>query len=452
VPFIVRFPEQFRRAGRDAPGTTCDDLVSFVDLGPTFLNLAGISIPTNMQGQPVMGASTPAAREYTFSARDRIDERYDIIRSARDKRYRYVRNFMPWLPLYQYLQSPEALPLMKELRKLHEAGTLHAEAEHFFAKTRSREELYDTQTDPHEVKNLADSADHRAVLLRMRKAVTDWMLDIRDIGFLPECEYKELIAQYGSEWGIVHQGADNPVAKWLQFVLLTEEGEKSLSDMIAGLDNSDRVIRYWAALGLGNLGSKAVSAESKLAEKLNDPAPSVQIAAARALFFMGKRKTEALNLLNGKLSDANAWVQLLAANVLDSLGSEGQAKLGPAQNGANKYVKRIYDHRGKTEFGFPPFDIPPLVDASTSPQRIRAHRRQQKQSLHYSVHGNALRITINDHSVRKIDIINMNGRIILSRSVNGNGTLRISRKKLNKGFYVIRLYRQSGVENIKISL
>lgn len=144
VPFVVRFPEKNRRPGRDLPGTTCDDLISFLDLGPTFLHCAGVAAPSYMEGQPVLGPRLPSPREYVFTARGRIDERYDFVRSARDGRYRYVRNFMPWLPWYQWVAAAEGTQMMRELRGTHEQGTLRAEADQFFAPTRPREELYDT--------------------------------------------------------------------------------------------------------------------------------------------------------------------------------------------------------------------------------------------------------------------------------------------------------------------
>ncbi|MCH8219354.1 MAG: sulfatase, partial [Planctomycetes bacterium] len=89
VPLVVRIPAQYRMHGQGTPNAIDDRLVSSIDFAPTVLRLAGVPIPGNMQGRPFLGDSLPAPRDYVFGARDRMDERYDIIRAVRDKRYRY---------------------------------------------------------------------------------------------------------------------------------------------------------------------------------------------------------------------------------------------------------------------------------------------------------------------------------------------------------------------------
>ena len=85
----------------------------------------------------------PPPRDYVYGARDRMDERYDIIRTVRGKRYRYIRNYEPLKTFYQYMNTPEKGATMRELRRLHEAGELPPEAEHLFSATKPVEELYD---------------------------------------------------------------------------------------------------------------------------------------------------------------------------------------------------------------------------------------------------------------------------------------------------------------------
>src|SRR5690606_11727 len=103
VPLIVRLPERYRSFARTPSGKQTDELVSLVDLAPTVLNLAGQPIPTYMQGRAFLGENLTPEREYIFAARDRMDERYDMSRVVRTKRYAYIRNFMPWRPYVQWL-------------------------------------------------------------------------------------------------------------------------------------------------------------------------------------------------------------------------------------------------------------------------------------------------------------------------------------------------------------
>ena len=85
IPLIVRWPRELMA------GSTSEKLISLVDLGPTVLSLAKIDLPSHLQGQPFLGPEA-TEREYVFATRDRYDESYDMVRAARDKRYKYIRN------------------------------------------------------------------------------------------------------------------------------------------------------------------------------------------------------------------------------------------------------------------------------------------------------------------------------------------------------------------------
>ena len=92
---IVRFPQKYRHLAPSEPGTRTDHLVSFVDLAPTMLSLAGISIPGHMQGKAFLGPQTAPPGDYVYLFRGRMDERYDMMRAVRDKQFKYIRNYMP---------------------------------------------------------------------------------------------------------------------------------------------------------------------------------------------------------------------------------------------------------------------------------------------------------------------------------------------------------------------
>ena len=182
VPLVVRWP------GKIQPGTTRSDLVSLLDMAPTMLNAAGVSIPTRMQGQIILGARRAKEREFVFSTRDRMDEARDRIRSVRGKRYHYLRNFHPELPYAQTIAYNEENPAMRAWRKLSEEGKLTGAPALFFAKTKPKEELYDTESDPEEVHNLANDPKYQKVLAKMRRALDKWIKDVKDLGEIPEEE------------------------------------------------------------------------------------------------------------------------------------------------------------------------------------------------------------------------------------------------------------------------
>ncbi len=192
APLLVRIPEKWRalvegdRAGSWQPGSVNADLVAFVDFAPTVLSLAGIDIPKHMQGQAFLGAKKPMSRKYVFAARDRMDERYDVIRAVRDKQFKYIRNFMPHLPYAQRIAYMDLMPTMREWRRLHADGKLDGPAAAFFQATKPIEELYDTELDPHEIKNLAGDPSYAKKLGELREELVKWMIQTQDLGLVPE--------------------------------------------------------------------------------------------------------------------------------------------------------------------------------------------------------------------------------------------------------------------------
>ncbi len=205
IPLVVRWPDR-----RNA-GTVCDDLVSFIDFGPTVLSLAGVKVPAHMQGRPFLGEQKAAARDYVFAARDRMDETYDIIRAVRDKRFKYIRNFKPGRPYAQYIDYMDQMPTLKEMRRLNKEGKLTGPQKIFFLPEKPEEELYDCVEDPHEIKNLAGSPEHRETLVKMRKVLDEWMKDTKDLGLIPEEELNERMRP-GGKWAVTAAPTVAPAA------------------------------------------------------------------------------------------------------------------------------------------------------------------------------------------------------------------------------------------------
>ena len=208
VPLIVRWPGQIK------PGTVIDDPVMLFDLGPTVLSLAGVTIPAHMQAQAFLGPQKKAPRAYTFGHRDRMDETYDMVRTVRDKQFRYIRNFNPGRPYVQYVDYLEEMPIMQELRRLNK-DHFNALGENYgkaltpaqllwMAPEKPSEELYDLTNDPYEIKNLANSSQHQDVLKRMRAVLDKWQKDTKDLGQVPELELREHMRP-GGQWQQVAQ-------------------------------------------------------------------------------------------------------------------------------------------------------------------------------------------------------------------------------------------------------
>ena len=180
VPLIVRWP------GKVDVGAVREDLVSLMDLGPTMLAAAGIEVPKHMQGRVFLGEQQGPPPKYIFATRDRMDEVYDMMRGVRDERYRYIYNFQPEKPYAQPLNYGDKSPILQEWRRIAGEGKLDGPPSLFMAATKPVEELYDLQTDPDEVNNLAAAPAHRERVATMRAAMIEWMTAIDDKGFIPE--------------------------------------------------------------------------------------------------------------------------------------------------------------------------------------------------------------------------------------------------------------------------
>jgi hypothetical protein len=180
IPMIVRW------LGQIEPSSVNDDLISSIDFGPTVLSLAGATIPMHMQGQAFLGAQAKSPRDYVFSARDRFDESYDMVRSVRDKKYRYVRNFYPEKPYIIWVPYRNRGPAMQEMLRLHVEGKLEGAQNIWFSDKRPPEELYDCEADPHQINNLADDSAYLDVLERMREVLDEWRRNTGDMGDISE--------------------------------------------------------------------------------------------------------------------------------------------------------------------------------------------------------------------------------------------------------------------------
>jgi len=324
VPMIVHFPPRWRRLAPKnyQPGGTSDRLVSFIDLAPTVLSLAGIEPPKWMQGGAFAGKYETAEPEFSYGFRGRMDERYDLVRSVRDKRYMYVRNFMPHRPAGQHCAYMFETSTTRVWRDLFQKGKLNADQARFW-QTKPAEELYDLATDPDEVHNLCNSTEHQEVLSRLRTAQREWASRIRDIGLLSEWEMHER-----SENSTPYEMGHDPQRYDFDSVFAAAELASSLDPadlpkVAKLLKDDDSAVRYWAAIGiLAHQDAGMRLAHDDLVAALADRSPMVRITAAEALGRFGDQAdvAEALEVLvRFARPDANAYLGIVAWNALDYL-------------------------------------------------------------------------------------------------------------------------------------
>jgi len=189
VPFFVKLPK-----GKKVNVDT-GQLLSFVDFAPTVLSIAGIEVPSFLQGKAFLGKhKDDSKREYLFTASDRFDENPDRIRAVRDIKYKYIRNYFPENSHALNVAYRKQMVLMRHLTSLHLRDELSKEHDLWFRVPKLREELYDLENDPFELKNLSDNPDYADKLKNLSNVLDGWIQEIDDLGRIPEEQLYKMIS------------------------------------------------------------------------------------------------------------------------------------------------------------------------------------------------------------------------------------------------------------------
>ena len=179
VPMLLRLPDAWD-ADRGA-GTVDERLVSFVDLAPSILSLAGVPVPEYVHGSSFLEGD----RRFVFASRDRIDEVPDRQRAVRDRRYKYIRSWHPDTPGGHPLEYRDNLDMVRAMRRLYLAGELNDVQARWFQGP-GTEQLYDTANDPEEVVNLVNRPAFQQQRKRLAAALDQWLETVGDTGAIPE--------------------------------------------------------------------------------------------------------------------------------------------------------------------------------------------------------------------------------------------------------------------------
>ena len=317
IPLLVRIPDKWKELREVQPGANTDRLVSFVDLGPTALSLAGIDPPKNMHGKAFLGMHSEKPREFIHAFRGRMDERYDMVRAVRDKRYKYIRNYNPHQIYGQFIAYMFQTDTTRIWKEMFDQGKLN-DIQSAFWKTKPPVEFYDTLKDPHEVNNLANSQSHASHRERLAAELHRWQMEIRDLGFLPEGEMHERRGKL-TPYELGKNNSKYPLAKIKKAAdFATKADQASLSKLKEMMGHKDSAIRYWAATGCIIVGKESKTLKKDLLNLLKDTSPDVRTASAHALFNIGESE-KAVPVLEKILSEKNQFHRLRAMNVLDHM-------------------------------------------------------------------------------------------------------------------------------------
>lgn len=193
---ILRWP------GKVKPGSSTSALMQYVDVTPTFLAAAGIDPTkidvgcpdahgaTGFDGRsflPVLLGETDTLRDYIFAQHTTIGTNGAIgpypMRAVRDTRYKLIRNLAPELT-YTIGGIHKGEPIESWQADAKNDPALAARVAHLF--NRPGEELYDLQSDPYELKNIAADPALADIKAKLQTQLDTWMVQQKDKGLETE--------------------------------------------------------------------------------------------------------------------------------------------------------------------------------------------------------------------------------------------------------------------------
>ena len=280
VPMVMYIPDNWKDLVPYEAGDVAEGFVSFLDLAPTVLNLAGAGIPEYMDGKPFAGKGVSKrdveSRNVVFGYGDRYDELYAVNRTVRKDNIKYSRNFLPYQPKgifcnYRYLQAA-----YREWRRLFEDGSLNDVQSAFF-RPQGAEELYDLEKDPYETDNLADDPAYASVLEEMRCVLKSKILEEGDLVLVPEAFWLEHVSDIA---GFRESVAGRLPGYFAAADLQTRPFGEARNSLSEALRSDDPVIRYWAVTACCGFGREASVLVPDIKKLLEDRSSVVRSRAA----------------------------------------------------------------------------------------------------------------------------------------------------------------------------
>lgn len=181
TPWILHWPD-----GLGEGGTVCDQLVSVVDIAPTFLALAGAKVPAAVQGRsflPQIANPGAVICDYVFAERNWQVE-FCHERALRHGPWTYYRNNAPALAHFGFVNATYrnyAYPGYTDLWEWFRAGKALTPAQAtVFLQPRPKEQLFHLHKDPMETVDLAGDPEHRQTLEKLRRVMDDWIAQTGD--------------------------------------------------------------------------------------------------------------------------------------------------------------------------------------------------------------------------------------------------------------------------------
>ncbi|MBK0383630.1 sulfatase [Pedobacter sp. SD-b] len=280
VPFVVYFPEMYKNLSPfGTGGVVTDQLIDFADLAPTLLNLAGADVPAYMHGRNFLGKnSAPEAKQLLLSS-DGSEGASNVMRTITNGKMSYSRAFMPFMPQMFYEKYFDFSDILQQMRKDFKNNSLSEIQKQMF-ETGTTEYLYDYDKDPWQTNNLAKDPRYKNLIEKMREDLKDSIIKNKDVMFLPGYELDQ-VSKNTTPYEFRLNTKDYPIADIYKAASLSGiKTETALKQQLALLHHANKIVRYWAALGLKSQGSKLQNYKKEILNSSNDSYMPVRIILA----------------------------------------------------------------------------------------------------------------------------------------------------------------------------
>lgn len=368
-PLIVRIPEKYRDLWpAEELGTKIERLVSFIDMPKTWLSLANAEIPETMQGTVFMGPEAETEPETHFAFRGRMDERLDNARAIIDKRFLYIRNYMPYVPWMQRLEFLWKMKATEAWDGHVKSGNASEVEARFFAPKCVSEELYDLRSDPDNVINLAGRVEYAEILEEMRRSLRAEQIRVFDTALIPESEMVRRAAEHNLT---IYEMVRDPDLYDLPALLdaadlALERDAENISELELLLDSPDSGLRYWGIVGCFLLNTLPSQMDALLADESHE----VRVMAAWLAIRSGAQEA-GLQCLEQLIRD-ESYALLTVLNAIDWIGEEARPLIQalPENEIWGNYENRMVRFL-KERFASVPVDIVPNAGLPCSPETFR---------------------------------------------------------------------------------
>jgi HEAT repeat protein len=254
-----------------------------------------------------------------------MDERYDMVRTVTDGRFRYIRNYAPHRPWAQHEAYEWQAAGYQAWERARLAGTLNAAQSRFWGE-KPAEEFYDLAADRDQIDNLIGAANHQGRIRAMRRALDAHLVATHDAGFIPEGSPLEGYAESRAPGAY-------PLRRVMALAeLAIRRDPAQLAVFQTGLDDANEAMRFWAAQGLLMLGARSAPARARLKRTLTlDPSAQVRIVAAEALAWVDVPDEPVAALAGLCAGHSDPRVRLQALNALTFIGEAARPALPAIQ-------------------------------------------------------------------------------------------------------------------------